>query len=237
VIKSAGLSSTDPIFHICASLLLWQVLARLKVRGAWLAGAIFALHPVNVMSVAWMTELKNTLSASLALGSVWAYLRFAGLGVYAVPNNETRRTVAGVPLNKTNVWRWYVAALALFILAMLAKTAVSFLPVSLLLIVWWQHQRLDWREVWPVLPMLGLVPVFGAITFHVERLGTMGAVYNLDFLSRVLISGRSFWFYLGKLIFPCPLTAAYERWNVSAQVGWQYLFPAATVALFAGLWW
>jgi protein O-mannosyl-transferase len=224
-------------FHLCASLLLWQVLARLKVRGAWLAGAIFALHPVNVMSVAWMTELKNTLSASLALGSVWAYLRFAGLGAYVVPNSETRRIAAGVRLDKTNTWRWYVAALALFILAMLAKTAVSFLPVSLLLIVWWQRQRLDWREVWPVLPMLGLVPVFGAMTVHVERLGTMGAVYNLDFLSRVLISGRSFWFYLGKLIFPYPLIATYERWNVSAHVGWQYLFPAATVALFAGLWW
>jgi len=70
------------VLHCLTALLLWQVLARLKARGAMLAGAIFALHPVCVMSVAWMTELKNTLSGALVLAAAWAYVRFAGLGVY-----------------------------------------------------------------------------------------------------------------------------------------------------------
>lgn len=190
------------MFHVFVSLLLWRVLARLNVRGAWLAGTIFALHPVNVMSVAWMTELKNTLSATLALGSTWAYLHFARLGVQTAANNKVRRAVSSALKAEAFVWRWYAAALALFVLAMLAKTAVSFLPVSLLLITWWQRQRLGWREVWPVLPMVGLVPAFGAMTVYVERLtGVTGEKFNLGFLDRVLISGRSFWFYLGKLFF------------------------------------
>jgi len=225
-------------FHIFVSLLLWRLLAQLQVRGAWLAGAIFALHPVNVMSVAWMTELKNTLSAALALASAWAYLRFARLGGHAAGNRRVERAVRSAPGTVHFDWRWYAAALALFILAMLAKTAVSFLPVSLLLVTWWQRQRLGWREVWPVLPMAGLVPVFGAITVHVERMiGATDGKFSLDLLDRLLISGRSFWFYLGKLFFPCPLSINYERWVVDARCGWQYLYPAAMVGLFAALWW
>ena len=85
-----GYHLLNVVLHGLVAVLLWQVLTRLKVRGAWLAGAIFALHPVCVMSVAWMTELKNTLSASLALGAAWAYLRFAHLGVYEAGTDEGR---------------------------------------------------------------------------------------------------------------------------------------------------
>ena len=81
-LNTFGYHSLTLLLHCLTALLLWQVLARLKARGAMLAGAIFALHPVCVMSAAWMTELKNTLSAALALAAAWAYLRFAGLGVY-----------------------------------------------------------------------------------------------------------------------------------------------------------
>ena len=116
--------------HSLVALLLWQLLERLKVRGAWLAGMIFALHPVCVMSVAWMTELKNTLSAALALGAGWAYLRFARLGIYGraeSPDGNPEPGVSGID------WRYGVLSLALFVLAMFAKTAVSFLPATLLL--------------------------------------------------------------------------------------------------------
>src|SRR5208283_5952881 len=91
------------LMHGVVAVLLWQVLKRLEVRAAWLAGTIFALHPVNVMSVAWMTELKNTLSGALVLGAVWAYLRFAGLGGYG---KTTVRPGTG--------WRYGLLSLALF---------------------------------------------------------------------------------------------------------------------------
>jgi protein O-mannosyl-transferase len=213
------------VLHGVASVLLWQVLKRLEVRGAWLAGAIFALHPVNVMSVAWMTELKNTLAGTLVLGAAWAYLRFARLGVY-----ETKTA------SRTD-WRWGLLALAFFQLAMFAKTAVSFLPVTLLLLVWWKRGRITWRSAWPIPAMLGIVMGMGLLTLHIEQLhGATGSDFQMGPLQRVLVSGRSFWFYLGKLCFPYPLTFIYERWKIDAGAWWQYVYPLATLGLLAGLW-
>jgi protein O-mannosyl-transferase len=127
--------------------------------------------------------------------------------------------------------------LALFQLAMFAKTAVSFLPVTLLVVAWWQRERLCWRDVAPLLPMLGSVVVMSQVTFHVEQLhGATGQQFHIPLLERVLISGRSFWFYLEKLFLPYRLTFIYERWAVNAASWWQYVYPAATVGLLAGLW-
>ena len=213
------------LFHGLVAVLLWHVLKRLEVRAAWLAGAIFAMHPVNVMSVAWMTELKNTLSGSLMLGAVWAYLRFSGLGVY----ETTARPRAD--------WRYGVLSLALFQLAMFAKTAVSFLPVTLLLLVWWKRERIVWRDVWLLLLMLGIAVGMGQLTIHVEHLqGATGDEFRMNLLNRVLISGRSFWFYLGKLFVPYKLTFIYERWKIDAGAWWQYVYPVATLAALGTLW-
>ncbi len=213
------------VLHGTVALLLWQVLKRLEVRAAWLAGAIFALHPVNVMSVAWMTELKNTLAGALVLGAVWAYLRFAGLGIYETTAPEGKS------------WRYGLLALAFFQLAMFAKTAVSFLPVTLLLLVWWKRERIVWRMACPLLAMSGIAMGMGLLTLHVEHLhGATGDEFRMGLLERVLVSGRSFWFYLGKLFFPYPLTFIYERWKINAGVWWQYGYPAATVGILGGLW-
>jgi protein O-mannosyl-transferase len=233
-LNTLGYHLLNVALHSLVAVLLWQILERLKVRGAWLAGAIFALHPVCVMSVAWMTEVKNTLSAALALGAGWAYLRFAGLGVYGPAGSSNDHPERSASWND---WRYGVLSLALFQMAMFAKTAVSFLPATLLLVVWWQRERLAWRKAVPLLLMLVLVVVMGQVTFYIEHLhGAVGAQYKLGWLERVLVSGRSFWFYLGKLIFPYSLTFIYERWDINPGAGWQYLYPAATVGLFGALW-
>jgi len=214
------------LMHGMVALLLWQVLKRLEVRAAWLAGAIFAVHPVNVMSVAWMTELKNTLSGALALGAAWAYLRFAGLGVYG-------KTTA----QPGTAWRFGLGSLALFQLAMFAKTAVSFLPLTLLLLIWWKRGRLVQRTLYPLIVMFGIAVGMGLLTLHVEHLhGATGRDFQMGWLERILVSGRSFWFYLGKLFFPYPLTFIYERWTVDPGVWWQYAYPLATIGALAGLW-
>jgi protein O-mannosyl-transferase len=220
-----GYHLVNVALHSLNAILLWRLLRRLGVRGAWLAGAIFALHPVNVMSVAWVTELKNTLSGGLALCCAHAYVRFAGLGIDAGKENPSR-------------WRFYILALAFFQLAMFAKTAVSFLPLTLFLIVWWQREKISWRDAMPLLPMLGISALMGRLTIFMEQkyAGATGAGFNLDLAQRIYVSGHSFWFYLGKLIFPYPLIEVYERWKIISIPWTGYIYAAATLAVLAGLW-
>jgi tetratricopeptide (TPR) repeat protein len=220
-----GYHLVNVALHSLNAILLWRLLRRLGVRDAWLAGAIFALHPVNVMSVAWVTELKNTLSGGLALCCAHAYVRFAGLGIDAGKENPSR-------------WRFYVLALAFFQLAMFAKTAVSFLPLTLFLIVWWQREKISWRDALPLLPMLAISALMGRLTIFMEHkyAGATGAGFNLDLAQRIYVSGHSFWFYLGKLIFPYPLIEVYERWKIISIPWTGYIYAATTLAVLAGLW-
>ena len=89
--------------HALVALMLAEVLRRLQVPGAFFAAAIFALHPVQVESVAWITELKNTLSAAFYLAAMMAYLDF----------DQSRQR------------KLYVLALVLFVLSLLAKTVTA----------------------------------------------------------------------------------------------------------------
>ena len=182
----------------------------------WLAGLIFALHPVCVESVAWISEQKNTLSTIFYLGSALVYLRF----------DQDRRPSR------------YFLALGLFVLALLTKTVTATLPAALLVVFWWQRGRLQWiRDVRPLLPWLGLGATAGLLTSWVERtfIGAQGADFTLNLLERCLLAGRVIWFYLGKLVWPADLIFIYPRWAVDAAVWWQYLFPLGVLALVAGL--
>jgi len=180
--------------------------------GEWLAGFIFALHPVGVESVAWIAEQKNTLSAVFCLGAALAYLAW-----------DERRTTPR-----------YLLALGLFALALLSKTATATLPAALLVILWWRRSRLEWRrDVLPLLPWFVAAAAVGLITASVERklMGEIGAAFTRTLLQRVLLAGRAIWFYLGKLVWPADLTFFYPRWTVNPAAWWQYLYPAAALAL------
>src|SRR5262249_30140534 len=139
--------------HVANALLLWRVLARLQVPGAWLAAAVFAVHPVHVESVAWVTERKNVLSGLLYLLALLSYLRFA------LPTDEARR----------GGWGFYALTVVLFALALLAKTVTCTLPVALLLVLWWKRGRVGWRDAALVAPLFVLAVGFGAVTAWVEK--------------------------------------------------------------------
>jgi len=121
------------VLHAAAASMAGLILYRLAIPGAYFAAAIFAPHPVQVESVAWITEIKNTLSAVFYLGAAIAWLRYrekANVGAYAV-------------------------ALGLFVLALCSKTVTATLPAALLVIEWWQRGRLSWRrDVLPLVPFL-----------------------------------------------------------------------------------
>jgi tetratricopeptide (TPR) repeat protein len=203
--------------HAAAAILALVVLRRLRVPGAHLAAAIFALHPVQVESVAWITELKNTLSAVFYLGAMLSYLRF----------------------DATRGKSWYAWALVLFVLGLLSKTVTATLPAGLLVIFWWQRGRLSWkRDLLPLLPWPVLGAAAGVLTAWVERklIGAEGEAFALTLVERGLIAGRAIWFYLGQLCWPADLVFIYPRWQVSQGAWWQYLFPLAAAALLAALW-
>ena len=214
-----GYHLVNILLHAVAAGLLFQVLRRLAVPGAAVAAALFALHPVGVESVAWISEQKNTLSAALCFAAALAYLRFDG---------RRRRSD-------------YVLATVLFVAALLAKSVTATLPAALLVVFWWRDGRLTWRQHWrPLLPWLGLGVAAGLGTAVVERLyviADQGSAYDLSALQRVLLAGRMVWFYLGKLAWPADLVFIYPRWTIDAAVPWQWLPALAVVAVLAALAW
>ena len=205
------------LLHVTASLMVALVLRRLKVPGAYLAAAVFALHPVQVESVAWITEQKNTLSAVFYLSAMLTYLRF----------DQTRKT----PL--------YFGALGLFVLGLLSKTVTATLPAALLVIFWWQQGRLSWRrDVLPLVPFFAIGAAAGVFTAWVERtlIGAEGSAFDLTLVERCLIAGRAIWFYLGKLLWPSNLLFVYPRWQISQAIWWQYVYPLAALVVLIALW-
>jgi protein O-mannosyl-transferase len=202
--------------HAIAALLLWRVLLLLHVPGALFAAAIFALHPLQVESVAWMSELKNTASAAFFFGAVLSYVYF----------DETRQG------------RFYALALLLFLLGLFCKTVIAPFPVVLLVIFWWRRGTISIRgDVVPLIPFFVLGIVAGIFTAWVEKhfVGADAVVFNTGVVERGLVAGRAFWFYLGKLFWPADLVFIYPRWEVSRSVGWQYLFPLGALLFVIGL--
>ncbi len=213
---AAGYHGINVVLHGLAAWLLLLALRRLSVPGALLAALAFALHPVCVESVAWVSEQKNTLSAVFYLAAALAYLRF----------DSGRR--AG----------WYAAATLLFCLALLSKTVTATLPAALLVVLWWKRGRLSWRgDAAPLAPWLALGAAAGAMTAWMERahVGAGGAAFALGPAERFLVAGRALWFYLGKALWPSHLAFIYPRWALDARSLSQWLFPAAAAAALAAL--
>lgn len=223
-LNPAGYHLINVLLHACGAWILFLVLRRLCVPGAFVAAAVFALHPVQVESVAWITERKNVLSGVFYLSSLLLYLRFVGFGEEHV-----------VPARR---WRFYAGALLLYGCALLSKTVTCSLPAAIVLLLWWKRKRLSWTMIVPLVPMFAVGLLFGLTTAWVERefVGARGETWSLSAMSRVLIAGRALWFYAGKLIWPFHLSFNYERWDVNSAVWWQYLYPCLAVVLVVGLW-
>jgi tetratricopeptide (TPR) repeat protein len=213
-----GYHLVNVLMHVAVALLLVKALRQLEIPGSWLAGFLFALHPVEVESVAWVSELKNTLSAVFYLGSALAYLRF----------------------DRDRKWGAYAIALALFALGLFAKTVIATMPAALLLVFWWKRKKLRWKEdVVPTLPFFVVGAGMGLLTAWMERtlvIGKDAAALQLSLVDRFLIAGRAFWFYLEKLVWPHPLLFVYPRWEINKADGWQYLFPTTALLLVVVLW-
>lgn len=211
-----GYHLTNVLLHGVNAVLIWRLLAKLGVPGAFVAGCIFAVHPVHAESVAWVSERKNTLSTLFYLLCAMSYLRF---------DQPARR------------WAWYVIATIALIAALLSKSVTCSLPAAMLLVIWWKRGRITWRDAAPLLPWFAIGLLAGLHTAAVERnsVGASGAEWAYSPVSRLLIAGPAVCFYAMKLIIPWPLSFNYEKWNVDAASMSAWLCVAVGFAVLASL--
>jgi len=223
-----GYHLVNILLHAMAAVLLWHILRRFLPAGAWMVAALFALHPVHVESVAWITERKNVLSGVFYLAALLVYLCFD-----ASRGRKPAEAQAGRP-----AWGLYALALLLFAAALLSKSTAATLPAALLVILWWQRRAAPWREMPWLTPFFLMGIGMGALTVWVERtvVGATGVDFDLSWGERWLVAGRALWFYAGKLVWPHPLIFFYPRWQIDTAAWWQHLFPVAALAVLVGLW-
>ena len=207
------------LLHATNALLVWRLLKRLAVPGAWLGAAIFALHPVQVESVAWVTERKNVLSLLFFLLSLRAWVEF----VEDLPRPP---------------WRFYFLSVLFYALALCSKTTACTLPAALLMILWLQGKPFNRLRLVQVTPFLVMGAGMGLVTVWWERYhqGTQGALFAYGWLERILIASHAVWFYLGKLVWPVNLTFSYPHWTINPSdplaYGWVAAGAALAVAIF-----
>jgi tetratricopeptide (TPR) repeat protein len=217
--NSAGYHWVNILLHAANALLVWRLLRRLSVPGAWLAAAIFALHPVQVESVAWVTELKNVLSLFFFLLATLAWVEFV----------EDRSK----PL-----WRFYGLALMFCALALFSKTTACTLPAALLLILWLKGKPIDRFRLAQMIPFLVLGVGMGLVTVWWERFHqeVAGNFLGLGLLDRILVASHAVWFYAGKLIWPVNLTFMYPHWTIHSAEPLAYGWLLACGGACAMIW-
>jgi len=214
--NATGYHILNILLHAANAILVWQVLKSLKIPAALLTGLLFATHPVNVASAAWIAEHKNTISTLFYLLSILSYLKF----------------------RNTDEISCYWKALVLFLLALLSKTSVVMMPFVILGIGWWQDERISWEDLRHALPFFGLSILLGLVTvwFQYTNAIAQETVRYDDFLSRLAIAGRAVWFYLSKALFPVRLCFIYPRWELPATSVFSFLPIILLIMFFTFLW-
>ncbi len=208
-----GYHIVNVLLHSGNVFLVWRLLLRLNVPGAWVAAAIFAVHPVHVEAVAWVIARKDLLSALFYLSATLTWLRF---------------------MDQPRLWA-YCLMLLLFIAGLLCKSMGITLPVALLILCWWKQGRVGLRDLRLLVPLFAVGLGIGlADLWYYYSQSPIAVAHSM--LERLLIAAHSLWFYAGKLVWPSNLAVIYPRWEVSAGELLDWLPLVAVVLLVALLW-
>jgi len=215
-LDSTGYHIVSIILHALASYLLWGLLRQMRLRAAWFAGLIFAVHPLGVESVAWISELKNTLSLPFFLAAAWCVVRF----------------------EQGSGRRFYFAALGMFLAAMLGKSSVVMFPCVMLLHAWWLRGGIAWRDILRSAPFFLISLLLGLITLHFQLNRAIGdePIPIGGFDSRLAIAGMALLFYLTKIFWPLTLLPIYPQWKANPPEAYQFLPWLLIIGAFVFFW-
>ncbi len=212
----SGYHVTNLLIHIFSALVLWGILKRLAVPGAFLAAVIFAVHPLNVESVAWIAQRKNVLAVLFSLLSIWFYLEDKPS---AEPHNR--------PLYLSG--RGYWLSLLMFVLAMLSKGSAAIVPLLFLALDWWRNKRLIWARIAALVPFFMIGGVLTLLNIWVQTRGSGEIIRAATLPQRLCEAGATTWFYLAKALLPLDLVFVYPRWEIDAgQLRWWIPLLATT---------
>jgi len=239
------------LMHAGSAVLLWRVLRQLGVRGAWLGAALWALHPVMVQSVAWVTELKNTQSCLFYLLSIFWFLKWeeelqsrsggfpTAAGFWSARTSPRFKSGDMSPHSKTASHSLMLAvSLLFFVLATLSKPSVVMLPVVLALCMWWRRGRIGWKDAIPLAPFLLISALASVWTIWEQKFhsSAVGPEWAQTWPERLIIAGRAIWFYLAKLFWPRPLIFIYPRWEIHSSQ-WMAYLPLVAASVGVTLLW
>jgi tetratricopeptide (TPR) repeat protein len=214
--NTLGYHLTNVLLHILSALLVWRLLNKFGLRLAWLGGLIFAIHPVQVESVAWIAELKNTLSLPPFLLAMCAWIDYEERG------------------KAKDYW----LALGLFLVAMLCKPTMVMFPVMILLYAWWKRKGIGWNDVTAGAPFFVVSLALGLVTLWFLRHNT--TAYDVipmgSSFSRLACAGLALSFYFSKCFLPVGLLPIYPRWVVDPPTLAQFLPWPILAAVIYGLW-
>jgi len=197
-----GYHLANVVLHLLSAFLLWRLLLKFGLRHAWLGGLIFVVHPVLVESVAWISELKNTLSLPFFLLAMGAWIDY-----------DAQRK-----------WKDYALALGLFLLALLCKPTMVMFPVVILLYAWWKRGRIDWPDLRASAPFFAVSLAVGLLTlWFLHRTAGEQTVVLGGLMSRLACAGLSISFYFSKCVLPLDLMTIYPKWTVDPPSPIQFL--------------
>jgi protein O-mannosyl-transferase len=226
-LNPTGYHVVNLLLHIANALLVWLVLRQLAIPWAFLAALLFALHPVNVESVAWISQRKGLLATLFVLFSVVFYL-------WA---EQRRRPIEGMPIKseaKPSAAAYYWLSVVAFLLAMLSKGSVAILPLVLLAIVWWQKRRIQLRDFVRTIPYWLIAFIFTGVNVWFQSRLSSEPFRHASLADRVVEAPAMVWFYLSKAILPIHLQFIYPQWQIDAG-RWVWWLPAIAAILLTGI--
>ena len=242
-LNPVGYHAVNVLLHAACACLFGWLLQRLRVPGSWLAAGLFAIHPVAVESVAWITERKNTLSLLFYLLAFHCYLSCRSNqssqktqsasqwpdGHSSDGNSAPSGPSSGMTLRGVH----YAAFLLFFVCALLSKSITCSLPAAILVVTWWSTGRLSRQDCLCVLPafVIGVISAGVTVSLETHHVGTSHIDWRLTPVDRCLIAGRALWFYAAKILWPTSLSFIYPRWEINSALWWQWLFPAVALAV------